>query len=594
MRQRLEASPARLQPLIHKGGSKLPLLVRYNPKIRADSQKKRPFPFIAAAPFKTTKPAKNQPYILADFVTGTLYLVLYDWSTASFSIDALEALGFDSECIHLNLQHLANAPGNILRWTTRRTAESLEISTEPDQEGMEQRVGRFATANGRGVPWFMDTKTLFAGALQVLVLPRLTGSEFTGSIPAEYQGDWLLPLRGEDEADGSQTWAHGRGAQLLRRTILRRGSPLALQRMVELSTGVDLLWSERTMRCGHDTEPSSLMWLPIVQRLEEAAEAQRRHYEREQRVFPAPRGTIEFSRFAQHLAVGRPDRVPVRRFELSFDTPESRLFRGVAASLRRKLTGGSELHRTLRHRLQHLEALLHRAREVEPTLTLVAEIDRTCNLGEPQEQAVRVCRDLLEGRYPSFELGGQSFTELQAFEVSISQLFEEAVRTILREMLGSGFKVENPGDPPPHDLSWRDTGHVKALSRSKDRPPVLLPDLMISRCTKPVLVGDVKYKRYRKPGFENPTHAPLLREDLHQICAYLLAWSSVRTGLMVLPMPPEEAVNTPTKHATMHISTLQVGDAREVGVFLLDVTKWERRHAMREPLAEWMDERILA
>jgi hypothetical protein len=557
---------------------------------------KRLFHILSAAPY-SEKP--DNGYLFADFASGRLVIVLRDWSRLELDRDGLIEVGFQVSEIESRLVTAATVAGRDERGVIRRWLVSdeedegkLVISTKPTDDRadeLEHLVGRVQAGEAK---WFEDPADNLhdpvQGAIEVLLLPRIESGPKANDerLPPTWNGDfvvgpeWPRALEGsDDEPDFGQT-ASGR---MLRQTVMAQDEEAGrLMAMLELANDVDIHEDERQITAHPDQDPSAIAWLPVVHALESAAEAQRRRYVRHSDQRRAPTGTVKFGKYARNKATGRADRVPVERFDLTFNSPENRLLRGMAELLARGLRDCvGALGDRLADRLECVTGQFCRTQGVVPTISQFAALPEDPNRPEAVKVALDRCREVLEREYPGLSIDGQEVVEMDGFQLSISSLFEEAVRCAVSNALGT--TVSSPSDehfePRGHALSWKPGG----ASQSTNNSPKLKPDLLVETPSITV-VGDVKYKKVAPPQYSS--YAPLRRNDFHQIQSYMLSWPAAK-GVVVLP----EESETEGETATRLLRTLCIEGAgsgsRELRIFSFSPERWDETDLAEEPLVKW-------
>ena len=514
---------------------------------------------------------------------GTLTIVLYDWSELKLDRTALGELGCPVDQLHDRLEAAGSKPvaeGGTHRWCVSADGNTLTLASgDLWRDDVEPRVGRFGLGS---LAWGQASV-----GLELLALPRLHRSHVvrTTDHPVALDGD--LPA-----------W---RGC--LDRTFWRVGAANSLVAWLNLSRGEQVLGTHEIVHVTATENASPLAWLPLVRALEDAALAQRRQYQRTQRVVRAPTGTLRVGAYLGYLARQRADLVPVDRFELTADTPENRLFKGAASRVRRVLaTDGGALAANLRRRFERVEGQFIRAADVEPSLSLVRGV-AVRPLPPLQQRAVELCDAMLQGRYPGLEIQGRSFAQMEGFELNIAQLFEAAAREVLRRCCARsiGAVVEDgnliatgKGEAKQSQLYWMDKGVVGGLDRSNVRVN-LLPDFMVLRSKQVIAIGDAKYKRLQRRNTPaGSSHAPLRREDLHQLETYLAAWPTTRWGVVIYPHTALRSETDPPADApaTRLVSELHIGGDRRLGIFDLAAEHWNDRRVGSEELTRWIADQV--
>ena len=584
---------------------RIPLVVQTSalPRIRNKSKSQRnslearvaPLTIYLAPTDAFVAPARGRiavPFVLARTPrrrtgSATLTFVLYDGGSLALDVEALEEAGCDRASLLDSLSTGAvptrdsggRDGSDPARWNVRQVARDgrnqLVMSAEWLQDDVHPRVGRIRLPPVR----WQDANRWVAVACEALCLPRLVS---TRTEPA-----------GPNDVRVGEPGFFGR-------TIAARGSSEGLLRLLQLAHELpgDVL-REGHVEVSATDDPSPLAFLPLATALEEAADEQRRDYVRTREIRRAPTGTLCVAAYAGSLARQQPDRVPVDRFTFCHDTDENRLFKATATRGRRVLHEGG-LAALVRRRLEGVETSFWRTTSVEPSIGLVERL-RARPRPELQRRALDLCEKVIRGRYPGLDVHGASFAEMDSFELDIADLFEAAARRAVAICARShGMTVvdgnERTKELMQTEVRWRDTRRVQGLERSEARP-LLMPDMLVTLGPDVIALGDVKYKavqRADRPPYS--THAPLRREDLHQIMSYMLAWPRARWGVVVFPASDESAATKPT--ATTHVSTLHVGHDgspdRQVGVFVLDAAAWNERRVEEEPLTHWIGKHVRA
>ena len=204
----------------------------------------------------------------------------------------------------------------------------------------------------------------------------------------------------------------------------------------------------------------------------------------------------------------------VRYSEHDEDVLENRLLLSAALMMRglplRDGTTRRSLHRIIES-LQTVSAHHYPTSRVPPVTWT--------RLNAHYQPAVELARLLLKLRSPDLRPGT---TTTAALTFNMADLFEEFVRTALREALGTSTKLFPSGDDCPR-ISLDARGRIR-----------LKPDLSYwpsGRCT---FVGDVKYKRDSGPGRS---------DDLYQLLAYATATRLPQATLLYAEGPAEPRVH---------------------------------------------------
>ncbi len=531
------------------------------------------------------KASGSSSFLFADAsgIRRTLTIVLYDWSTLNLDLEALSELGCPVAQLRSLLVQGANPVRQAApRWSVRDDGKILALSSG-DRQGddkVEPRVGRFGLG---ALAWSCDSGGPASVELELLALPRLHRPRV---------------LRSPDRAVALNGDVTGWTARL-DETIWRVGATDSLVAWLNLSQGDHLQTIDEVIHVTATENASPLAWLPLAKALENAAEWQRRQYLRMPRVVRAPTGTLRVGAYLSYLARQRADLVPVDRFELTHDTPENQLFKAAACRVRRVLASDSgALAVGLRRRFERVEAQFTHAADVEASLSLLARVDAR-PLPPEQARAAELCGAMLRGRYPGLEVQGRSFAEMEGFELNIAQLFEAAAREVLRRCsIGIGASVQDGnesakgmGTAKQVQLYWKDAGVVGGLQASSLVHVSLRPDFVVRRGKEVLAVGDAKYKRLqRRDTDSNSSHAPLRREDLHQLVSYLAAWPTTGWAVVIFPNadPVASSTTSDPRPATRLVSELTIGGDRRLGVFDLAAERWSDRRVDVEPLATWI------
>jgi 5-methylcytosine-specific restriction enzyme subunit McrC len=215
-------------------------------------------------------------------------------------------------------------------------------------------------------------------------------------------------------------------------------------------------------------------------------------YQCEDESLPAPRGRILFDEQIRRRAGITPP-VEIRHDVFTSDIVENRL---LLAAL---ITMGRIPHRSgkTKRELSRAQRLFGAVRQVQFQSAAVPEVVFT-RLNHHYQSVVTLARILL--RSASLDLGGGGVRG-SAFLIDMNVVFEQFVRTALREALGAS-DATFPDRPP---LLFLDTADVVPLR----------PDLCLVENRRVVWVGDVKYKRLSAGAYQNA--------DLYQLLAYSVA-----------------------------------------------------------------------
>jgi 5-methylcytosine-specific restriction enzyme subunit McrC len=237
------------------------------------------------------------------------------------------------------------------------------------------------------------------------------------------------------------------------------------------------------------------------------------------------RGRVRFDDQLRYR-FGRMPPVEVRFDDFTEDIEENRLIRAALSQLRALRLQSA----TSRRSLASLDSALERVSLVHYDPGRLPEVHFT-RLNEHYRGAIALAKLVL--RATALEIA-QGRVAGAAFLVDMNVVFEEFVRTALRESLGlaeSEFPVAARG----HRLHLDEGGAVR-----------LLPDLSWWDEFGCRFVGDVKYKRTSAAGVLHP--------DLYQLLAYLVA-TDLPAGLLVYAA----GEGVPAPHRVVHLQrTLEV------------------------------------
>jgi len=201
---------------------------------------------------------------------------------------------------------------------------------------------------------------------------------------------------------------------------------------------------------------------------------------------------------------GRFPPVEVRFDDYTEDIEENRMIRAALARLRAMRLRAERSRRSL----SSFDGVLERVSLVDYHPTLVPTVHFT-RLNEHYRPAVALAKLIL--RSTAIEVAHGRITG-SAFLVDMNTVFEEFVRTAVRERLGLSER-EFPAAAANHPVYLDDRQLVR-----------LLPDLSWWDGATCRFVGDVKYKRTTIEGVLHP--------DLYQLLAYLVA-TNLPAGLLV-------------------------------------------------------------
>jgi 5-methylcytosine-specific restriction enzyme subunit McrC len=205
--------------------------------------------------------------------------------------------------------------------------------------------------------------------------------------------------------------------------------------------------------------------------------------------------------------------IEVRFDEFTEDIEENRLLLAAVARLRCLPLRSSQSSRSLRR----LERALQTVSRVSYARGAVPQIIFT-RLNGRYRSAIELARLILEAS--SLELRHEEVVG-SAFLVDMNVVFEEFVRTALREALAL----------TPAAFPAASVGHPMFIDR--DRRLRLEPDLTWWEGSQCRFVGDAKYKRTSGAGGHNP--------DVYQLLAYLLA-TELSSGMLIYAAGEEQPV----------------------------------------------------
>ncbi len=473
-----------------------------------------------------------------------LTVVLYDWDELRLDASALTAFGVnpaDLTAAFLRHARSSDHADRPARWRVQENAQWIGLTSGVlDDDQVSPVVGRLALGELR---W--DRERL---PLEVLALPRLS---FARPAPGP-----SLPFGDPNVCEA-----------FLNRTVRRRGSPSFLLALLRLAHRAPLSFADELVSLSGTDDPSPLAWLALAEALDAAAAHQRRQYVRRDEDLSAPTGTLRFNAYVGNVARLRSHVVPVTRHILSHDCLENRVFRGVAAQVRRLVSQGDGLGALVGERFRKIEAEFDRTEVVTPEVWMC---DRVLEREPPPiiADGIRACRQVLTGHYAGVAIDTEEFCRARSFELDISKLFEEAMRAVLAAAVGRPVRDGNEFEPG-HQLRWRERGTGKNSLR---------PDMLVMDGEQVLLFGDAKYKREVR----DSSYAPLGRSDFQQVCTYLLAWPSVQRAVVLLPDQANAGAGSRL------VAALAVGGGRELGVFLIDAERWLRQPSVTQPLSAWL------
>ena len=253
-------------------------------------------------------------------------------------------------------------------------------------------------------------------------------------------------------------------------------------------------------------------------------------YQCQDESLPAPRGRILFDEQIRRRAGITPP-VEIRHDVFTSDIIENRLLLAALITMERIPHRSANTKREL----SRAQRLFGAVRRVQFRSAAVPDVVFT-RLNHHYQSVVTLARILL--RSASLDLGGGGVRG-SAFLVDMNVVFEEFVRTALREALGASH-ARFPNRPP---LLFLDTANVVPLR----------PDLCLVADRRVVWVGDVKYKRLPAAAYRNA--------DLYQLLAYSVALD-LEGGTLIYAA--DEGVSA-AEHVVMH-------DHKRLHVIALDLS----------------------
>ena len=182
--------------------------------------------------------------------------------------------------------------------------------------------------------------------------------------------------------------------------------------------------------------------------------------------------------------------------------------------------------------LSRAQRLFGAVRRVQFRSAAVPDVVFT-RLNHHYQSVVTLARILL--RSASLDLGGGGVRG-SAFLVDMNVVFEEFVRTALREALDASH-ARFPNRPP---LLFLDTADVVPLR----------PDLCLVTDRRVVWVGDVKYKRLPAAAYRNA--------DLYQLLAYSVALDLEGVRSSTLPTRVSAPEHVMHDHKRLHVIALDL------------------------------------
>jgi 5-methylcytosine-specific restriction enzyme subunit McrC len=222
-------------------------------------------------------------------------------------------------------------------------------------------------------------------------------------------------------------------------------------------------------------------------------------------------------------------------------------------------TEDTDLNRVLRAALWRLSRLPIRSRQVRSVLAFCSSVfaDTVTLVNYEPRTIPRLTWNRLNQHYriagklallilaaTSIELVGEE-ARGPSFVIDMNTVFEEFVRTALREALGLATDQFPPPGPTTIHLDQRQMVRIK-------------PDLTWWRQGTCVFVGDAKYKRLDLSGIG---HA-----DLYQLLAYTIALD-LPAGLLVYAVGEAKDAEHAVRHAgkTLHVTTIDLsGSPKEI------------------------------
>jgi 5-methylcytosine-specific restriction enzyme subunit McrC len=250
----------------------------------------------------------------------------------------------------------------------------------------------------------------------------------------------------------------------------------------------------------------------------------RSYMERDENL-PIVRGRIMFAEDAR-LNFALRHRTYCRYSELTWDIPENQVLRQVAQAL----SNWPFRRREIPTRLALIAGELS---ELSPSSLRVEDIDRFTyhRQNEYYRRSHALCRLFLETVSLSEHAGDVRF---QTFLLDMNKLFESFVSQALEDRLEPSFRV---GAQIPTSLDTRGAVRIQ-------------PDLLLSRGTEDLLVGDCKFKRLGEDEFKNHDH--------YQLLAYCTALGIDR-GVLIYPLHEVAATQeVDVRNSSIHLATLTV------------------------------------
>lgn len=357
----------------------------------------------------------------------SMTIVLREWSLHVIDFNLLQAWSPETQRSTdwrrwiPEFQTHAVDDGGEKRWDVQNCSADDRLLIDTRALGdVTQRVGRLSFSpsawpfeairgsNSGGKPESLD------GSVDIVLVPRLTGAEKPRK--SHRGAPIIFPAELDDKAR----------SELLSHSPIASVSTARFQAMLSLAAGFEVDWRTGTTFSPVDAEFSALALFPLVTGLERAVQALRHEYMRQRQVRRAPSGSLRVAAYASQVARGRPDRVPVHRFERTVDHLENQFYSGMCRHLRRVLAGDpSRLATLLCRRVRNVEALLGAVTPTRPTVSKADKLLHDPRLAPERRETVGLARRALLGRFPGLSPDGEERTPAQSFEVSIPDLFEE-------------------------------------------------------------------------------------------------------------------------------------------------------------------------
>lgn len=170
---------------------------------------------------------------------------------------------------------------------------------------------------------------------------------------------------------------------------------------------------------------------------------------------------------------------------------------------------------------------------------------------------------ILHGTMTELDDGALS---VPGFTLSMPRVFEQFVRTVLREQSGL-TPAELPDAPAEHRLRFDTAGRVR-----------LLPDIGVRVNDRWIFIGDVKYKRDDGRGRDG---------DLYQLLAYATA-AGLSEATLIYADGPAEAPHHTVRHTAIRINLLHLDLSQPPNLVLSQLKK------LRVPSRQSVDTRVTA